>query len=144
MWRDGHNPSLYTNQIITQIIFHSLYYILSDLCEGLDCVWSLWSDTIGITCNTENDKWFVWLICNTDNNEWFVWRDGLCVGTVCVKGYVIQRMIKGLCEVMVCVMGWFVGRTGLHIVWFVWRDNILSGLCHFTETRNIQPFTQTR
>ena len=50
--------------------------------------------------------------------------------------FVQGDMINGLCEVMVFVKGRFMWRDGLHIVWFVWRDYILSGLCNFTETRH--------
>ena len=107
---------------------------LSCLCEGMVCVWTLWSDTIQTICNTQKDKWLILHIF------WFVWRDGLCEGMVFVKGlfvslhrdhkspqsrqYIIQRrvnglyyILSGLCEGMVCVKGWLVWRDGLCITY---------------------------
>ena len=56
--------------------------IINGSSEGMACVTG---------CNTENDKWFVWvngfcerMVCvkgfNTENDKWFVWLSGLCAG----------------------------------------------------------------
>ena len=137
---------------------------LPGLCEGMDCVWSLWSDTIQTVCNTENDKWFVWkgkfdLTCSVLHIVCFGWRHGLCdlypslhpiqiihntendkwfVWRDGYKSHTNQTICDiekdGLCEGMVCVKGWFV-----------WRDGLCEGILHSNHLSFcvLHPFTQT-
>ena len=71
------------NHPFTQTIYHSLYYILSGLCEGI-LSGIVWRDGLceGVVWV---QGWFVW----RDQDIGIVWRDGLCDGMVCVKGWIV-------------------------------------------------------
>ena len=78
--------SLHTNHPFTQNIYHSLYYILSGFCKGMDTSHTVhaFKQTSLYVIKRKINGLFEGMDCA---KGWFVWRDGLCEGIVCVKGW---------------------------------------------------------
>ena len=63
----SHKPSLHTNHPLTQTIYHSLFYMLSGMCEGIVCVTSLHTNSLSLSVHPPVSLWLppvpvLWLL----------------------------------------------------------------------------------